>query len=211
MNRRDFSAGLAVLPLSACIAEADAQSGADPAEFYACEGCEGALEPDRASLGSSASLARPGEHGEQLLIRGAVRRADGRTPAPDVVIYGYHTNPAGRYADGSGVSEASRVHGRFRGWVRTGADGRYEFRTVRPGVYPDRRGPAHVHLTVVEPGRRPYWIDSIVFQGEFGVTPAYVSRQQRRGGGGVVRLGRTDGGLLLAERNIVLERHPASR
>lgn len=211
MNRRDFSAGLTVLPLSACIAQADAQSGADPAEFYACEGCEGATESDRATLGSRARLARPGEPGQPLLIRGIVRRTDGRTPASDVVVYAYHTNPAGLYADGSGVSDASRLHGRFRGWIRTGADGRYEFRTIKPGVYPDRRGPAHVHLTIVEPGRRPYWIDSVVFEGEFGVTPAYAARQQRRGGHGTVRLRPTDGGVLLAERNIVLERHPAPR
>lgn len=207
MNRRDVSLGLAAMPLLACTREAGAQSAAtDPALFYACDGCEGATEPDPAGLGWSTRLAPEGAPGEPLLLRGLVRGADGRTPAPGVVIYAYNTNPRGLYADGAG-SEAGRRHGRLRGWVRTGVDGRYAFHTTKPGVYPDQRGPAHIHLTVVEPGRRPYWIDSVIFDGEWGVTPAHVARQQRRGGSGVVRLQRTGQGLL-AERPIVLERHP---
>jgi protocatechuate 3,4-dioxygenase, beta subunit len=68
--------------------------------------------------------------------------------------------------------------------------------------------PAHVHLFVGEPGRRPYWIDDVVFAGEFGVTPAYRARAENRGGDGIVTLARQDG-VLLARRDILLEPHPA--
>lgn len=208
MNRRDFSAGLAALPLAACAPRADAQGARfDAGTLYGCEGCEGALERRAAGLPWRARIAPPSEPGQPMLIRGVVRQADGRTPAPGVVVYAYHTNTEGLYANGGGT-EAGRAHGRLRGWIRTDSEGRYAFETIKPGVYPDRRGPAHVHLTVVEPGRPPVWIDSIVFRGEFGVTPAWAARQERRGGDGIVALQRTGSGLL-ARRDIVLERHPA--
>jgi protocatechuate 3,4-dioxygenase beta subunit len=205
---------LAVL-LSACQAE-DAGRGPGAAQaaapsrpdLYACEGCEGALEREAGSLGWQARIAGPDEPGERLLVRGTVLRGDGVTPAPDVVVYAYHTNAAGLYAGGSPETEWSRRHGRLRGWVRTGADGRYEFTTVKPGRYPDRTDPAHLHLTVVEPGRRPYWIDDIVFAGEPGVDAAYRAERENRGGPGIVTLQRLDDGAWLAKRNIVLERHP---
>ncbi len=112
-------------------------------------------------------------------------------------------------SDSRGVpgSEASQRHGLLRGWVRTGADGRYSFDTVKPGPYPDRTVPAHVHPTVLEPGRRPYWIDDIVFEGEFGVTEQYRRASQNRGGNGIVRLTRRNG-VLVARRDIILEPHP---
>lgn len=134
-------------------------------------------------------------------------RTDGRTPASDVVIYAYQTNADGLYAGGSNASEWSRRHGRLRGWARTDAEGDYVFSTIKPGIYPDRSEPAHIHLIVQEPGRPPYWIDDVVFEGEFGVV-AHRANEERRGGGGVVRLGRDGDGHLLATRDIVLEAHP---
>ena len=208
MRRRDLSASLGGLLVAACAPRTvGAQSPSSVDEFYACEGCEGATEQPGA-LPAATRLARDDEPGEALLLRGIVYSPGGRRPAPGVVIYAYHTNLAGLYADGGSASEAARLHGRLRGWVRTGADGRYSFRTIKPGVYPDRRGPAHIHLTVVEPGRRPYWIDSVVFEGEFGVTPAYRASHAGRGGSGVVRLRPQADRVLLAERDIMLEVHP---
>ena len=91
--------------------------------------------------------------------------------------------------------------------MKTGADGRYAFDSIRPAPYPDDVLPAHVHLTIAEPGRRAYYIDDIVFDGEFGVTPAYRGAQEFRGGSGIVRLTRSND-LWLATRDIMLERHP---
>ncbi len=69
--------------------------------------------------------------------------------------------------------------------------------------------PAHVHLFVGEPGRRPYYVDDTVFDGEFGVEDAYRRRQELRGGSGIVRLTRAADGVLEAVRDIRLELHPA--
>ena len=143
-----------------------------------------------------------------MVIEGVVYQSDGRSPAANVVVYAYQTNSAGLYAGGSSETEASRRHGRLRAWVKTGPNGRYHFDTIKPAPYPDNSMPAHVHLMVREPARRPYWIDEIVFEGEFGVTDAYRKRQTGRGASGITRLSRNPQGVWVARRNIMLERHP---
>jgi protocatechuate 3,4-dioxygenase beta subunit len=178
------------------------------ADLYQCDGCEAVLERDPDSLGATATIAGAIEPGERMMVEGLVFQADGRTVAANVVVYAYHTNAAGLYAGGSPKTAASRRQGRLRGWVRTGADGRYRFNTIKPAPYPNNVMPAHVHLMVREPGRRPYWIDEIVFHGEFGVTDAYRRSQAGRGGSGIIRLTRSPQGVWIARRNIVLERHP---
>jgi protocatechuate 3,4-dioxygenase beta subunit len=177
------------------------------ADFYACEDCEGALERPAEALASHSRIARDDEPGERMRIEGVVYRTDGATPAENVVIYAYHTDSGGRYSRGTPQTQASRRHGLLRGWVRTGPDGRYSFDTIKPGPYPGQTMPAHVHLTVLEPGRRPYWIDDIVFEGELGVTDEYRRQRENRGGNGIVRLAR-ENGVLIARRDIILEPHP---
>jgi protocatechuate 3,4-dioxygenase beta subunit len=215
IGRRTLLAGSAALLLAAACRpgdEAEAQQkraaprGPRP-DLYACEGCEGALERPAAELRPHARVAPLGEPGERMRIEGTVFRTEGRTPAADVIVYAYHTDSGGLYSRGLPETEWSRRHGLLRGWVRTGADGTYSFDTVKPGPYPGETMPAHVHLTVVESGRRPYWIDDIVFAGEFGVTDAYRRERDNRGGDGIVALTRRDG-LLIARRDILLEPHP---
>jgi protocatechuate 3,4-dioxygenase beta subunit len=168
-----------------------------------CEGCEAAWEREPSTLGSNIVLAGEEEPGECLLLQGTVLKPDG-TPAPDVVVYIHQTNAAGRYANGSAESEWSRRHGRLRGWLRTGPDGRFEVKTVKPGQYPDRPSPAHIHLTVLEQGKDPYWIDDVVFEGEPGVDAKFRAEAENRGGPGIVRLQRAPSGGWLAKRDIIL-------
>jgi protocatechuate 3,4-dioxygenase beta subunit len=179
------------------------------ADLYNCEGCEAVGERPKTAGAATVQLAGVGEPGERMILTGQVLATDGETPAAGVVIYAHHTNNAGLYANGSNQTNWSRRHGRLRGWAVTGADGRYTFRTIKPAVYPDRSMPAHVHLFVGEPGRRPYYIDDVVFDGEFGVTAAYREACELRGGSGIIKLSRTSGGVLLAQRDIRLEPHPA--
>ena len=104
-------------------------------------------------------------------------------------------------------ADRTTILDRLRGWARTGADGTYAFSTIKPAPYPDRSMPAHIHLYVLEPGRRPYWIDDAVFAGEFRVDDAYRRRMENRGGSGIVELAR-ENGAWLAQRDINLEPHP---
>lgn len=210
MDRRSVLAALGLASLGAACGARTAGvplSGARP-DLYNCEGCEGAFERDAQTLDWQSTMAPAGEPGEPMRIEGRVTQADGQTPAEGVVVYAYQTNAEGLYANGSAETEWSLRHGRLRAWVKTDADGRYGFDTIKPAPYPNQNMPAHVHLTIAEPGRRAYYIDDIVFDGEFGVTPAYRRNQELRGGSGILTLQRTEEGLWLARRNIVLERHP---
>lgn len=207
-DRRTLIAASVALAAGAC----SAPSSAAPhvrRDLYQCEGCDGAFERNAATLPAFARISNDSEPGEAFDMTGVVYRADGATPAANVVIYAYHTNHAGLYANGTHETEWSLRHGRLRGWVKTDAQGRYGFRSIRPAPYPDRSLPAHVHLTVLEPGRRPYWIDDIVFDADPLVNAAYRAERENRGGNGIVRLARAGDGAWLARRDITLERHPA--
>lgn len=184
-----------------------AKAGSTRPDLYNCEGCDGVYEGSSANLPAKIGIA-PGEDGVPLIVTGQVLQADAVTPAPGVVLYVYQTNAAGLYANGSPETEWSRRHGRIRGWLKTDAKGRYTIRTIKPAPYPNERFPAHIHFTVLETGRPPYYIDDVVFDGEFGVTADYRARQELRGGSGIARLKRTADGALLAGRDIILERHP---
>jgi protocatechuate 3,4-dioxygenase, beta subunit len=219
--RRDFLSFGALLILSGCMASEDAATGADGAksqqskdprpDLYQCEGCEGAFEADATTLSWQAQMGPPDEPGEKMTIDGTVFANDGQTPAANVVIYAYQTNSVGLYANGSSETEASRRHGRIRGWAKTGADGRYRFMTIKPAPYPNDTLPAHVHFTIMEPGKPPYWIDDIVFEGEFGVTENYRRAMTNKGGNGIVPVKRESSDNWQVTRDIILERHPDRR
>lgn len=212
IDRRGTLIGLAVAGLAgaSCSRSASAAgAGQVRADLYACEGCEAVSEKNPVGVPWTTVLAGASEPGDRMRLSGQVFAADGVTPAPGVVIYAHHTNAEGLYANGSPETVWSRRHGRLRGWARTDMDGRYRFDTIKPAPYPDMTMPAHVHLFVGEPGRRPYYVDDAVFDGEFGVDEAYRRRQDLRGGSGIVRLTRGSDGVLEAVRDIRLEPHPA--
>lgn len=165
-----------------------------------CEGCELVFAGMPAEIGPTARIAPEGEPGEAMRIEGVVRTPDGR-PAAGVVVYAYHTDAGGVYP------RAATRHGRLRGWSRTGADGRYLFTTIRPGPYPGRSTPEHVHMHVVEPGRATYWIDDIVFTDDALLTPERRREMSRgRGGPGVATPRREPDGAWVVRRDIVLGR-----
>jgi protocatechuate 3,4-dioxygenase, beta subunit len=146
---------------------------------------------------------------QKLLITGVVYQPDARTPAPGVVLYYYHTNPEGRYVHtpveprSMAPNSLGQTHGSIRGWVKTGADGRYEIRTTRPGVYPTRDEPAHVHVTIKEPGIDAYYIDDLVFDDDPLLTSAKRVSSEKRCGSGVLRLVK-HGDLFVGERDVYL-------
>ena len=102
----------------------------------------------------------------------------------------------------------ARRHGYLRGWLRTDSAGRYRIETIRPGTYPSRDEPAHIHMTVTPPGGDEAWIDSILFEDDPLVTPAHRARLENRGGPGIVRVARDASGVLSATRDITLEVKP---
>jgi protocatechuate 3,4-dioxygenase, beta subunit len=107
------------------------------------------------------TIAPPSEAGDRLVISGTVYEPDGVTPAPATTIFVYHTDASGHYN-----SPDDALNPRLYGWVRTGTDGRYEFRTIRPGPYPQVTTPAHIHVHVFGPGRPEWFIPEYWFEGD---------------------------------------------
>jgi protocatechuate 3,4-dioxygenase, beta subunit len=100
-----------------------------------------------ASLSWKTVIPPENEPGEPLVISGKVFQPDGKTPAQGMVLWVYHTDRTGYYNEKDDAS-----HPRLKGWMKIGADGKYEFRTIRPGAYPHRTTPAHIHAHVYGPG-----------------------------------------------------------
>ncbi|HEY5610919.1 MAG TPA: intradiol ring-cleavage dioxygenase [Thermoanaerobaculia bacterium] len=165
-----------------------------------CPECGASEAP--AKLDWRMTIAGSGEPGERLELEGIVYRSDGKTPAANVVVFAYHTNAAGVYP---GRTERSR-HGALRGWLRTGDRGRYAISTIRPGTYPTRSDPAHIHVTVAPPGVAEYWIDEIIFDDDPLVTKAYRARLRNIGGSGIVHVTRDKDGVWRGRRKIMLAR-----
>ncbi|GAB5524267.1 MAG: hypothetical protein Roseis2KO_21390 [Roseivirga sp.] len=148
--------------------------------------------------------------GQKTMLTGRVYRHDGKTPAANVLMYYYQTDLSGRYRH---LPEEERTmppnplgqtHGYIRGWVKTDALGRYEIRTVRPGTYPSRGEPAHVHISIKEPEMDDhYYIDDFVFDDDPLLTTKRRVAMENRGGSGVLRLVQ-DGDLQIGERDIIL-------
>ena len=162
-----------------------------------CEWCGAAEAPD--PLDATLTIAADDEPGERMILSGTVYQADGATPAPDVLLYFYHTNARGIYPRRGDETGNGRRHGYLRGWLRTGDDGTYEVRSIRPAQYPSRREAAHVHVTVTPPGREEDWIDSFMFTDD----PVLTERQLS--GEGIIELTRNEDGTWIGHRDIVLK------
>jgi len=149
-------------------------------------------------------------NGHKILLTGIVYQIDGKTPAPDVLLYYYQTNTEGRYLHKAEENrsmppnELGQTHGYIRGWVKTDKEGKYYIYTVRPGTYPTNNEPAHVHITVKEPNNiREYYIDDFVFDDDKILNSDRRKKMENRSGSGVLRLVKK-GELLIGERNIIL-------
>jgi protocatechuate 3,4-dioxygenase beta subunit len=103
---------------------------------------ERAQQQRPAALSSTARIAPTAEPGAPLRVRGQLHGVNG-TPAANATVFAYQTDRGGLYD----VRENGPHSWRLRGWVKTDADGRFTFETIRPGSYPGTNNPPHVHFT----------------------------------------------------------------
>jgi protocatechuate 3,4-dioxygenase beta subunit len=144
---------------------------------------------------SSADVAPPAEPGERLEVSGVVYAADGRTPIGSASVYVYQTDARGYYRPDDAMGNRDP---RLMALLRTDAQGRYSYRTIRPGSYPGTRVPKHIHYEVTADGHGTR-IFEIVFEDDPFVTgriredaaqpgSIYALRRVEPGAGGVGRL-----------------------
>ena len=155
-----------------------------------CGGCVGPYEDMPATITSHERIAPVSEPGEPLTVTGRVSGPDGK-PRSGVIVYAYHTDHTGIYPPPARRrSDASNFHGRLRGWVRSDAQGRFTFDTIRPANYPNSTMPQHIHMHVIEPGCGTYIIDEMWFTDDVmfqRLSPEEREREARgAGGSGIV-------------------------
>lgn len=167
-----------------------------------CEGCEAIYEYGDRILSSTDTLPEYQETEPKIHLSGTVFQNDGISPAANVIVYIYHTNREGIYPAREGDTGWGRRHGYFRGWAQTDADGRYEFFTFRPGAYPQRSTPEHIHITIKDPDHNEYYIDSVQFDDDPLLTDDERAQCKNRGGSGIVEIHAGE-----ARRDIVLGRN----
>ncbi len=138
-----------------------------------------------------------------MVVAGTIYKVDGKTPAPGVVLYVYHTDQQGNYSKKGNETGWGKRHGYIRGWVKTNDKGQYKFYTLKPAAYPGRNIPAHIHPVIKEPGMNDYYIDEFLFDDDPFLTKEERKKQEGRGGNGILVLQKKDG-MLYAQRDIIL-------
>ncbi|MBK8505736.1 MAG: intradiol ring-cleavage dioxygenase [Saprospiraceae bacterium] len=141
--------------------------------------------------------------GQKLLLTGTAYQIDGKTPAPNVIIYYEH---AGKTTNKNDLSSHNnrQIHGSVRGWVQTANDGKFFIYTTRPEHGPTPGDPAEINITVKEPDiENAYDLDDFVFDDDKLLTGIIRKHRDNRGGSGVLRLVEQNG-LYVGERNIIL-------
>jgi protocatechuate 3,4-dioxygenase, beta subunit len=193
-----FAVALPVLPLGLAVLK-----GSDTTTRASAQDWAGAADaPSNPSW--NTKITAGAEPGEPLLISGTIFQPDGVTPAKGILLYVYHTDARGYYSNE--VSKGTPPKPRLRGWMRTGSDGRYEFRTIKPGSYPGTTAPAHIHITLSGSGYPEYWIDSYLFEGDPYISAEHRSKLSGRGGfQSIITLKRDEQGVLRGVRDIRLE------
>ncbi|NKM20548.1 protocatechuate 3,4-dioxygenase subunit beta [Rhizobium laguerreae] len=119
------------------------------------------------------NYAQPGESaiGERIIVHGRVLDERAR-PVAGALVEFWQANAGGRYRHKKETYLAA-IDPNFGGCGRaiTDEDGRYHFRTVRPGAYPWPNGindwrPAHIHFSIFGHGFAQRLITQMYFEGD---------------------------------------------
>ncbi len=118
------------------------------------------------------NYAQDGEPiGERMILHGQVLDQDAR-PVAGTLVEIWQANAGGRYRHRNDTYLAP-IDPNFGGCGRalTDAQGRYRFRTIRPGAYPWRNGindwrPAHIHVSVFGHAFCQRLVTQLYFEGD---------------------------------------------
>ena len=122
-------------------------------------------------------LIPEGAVGDKITAKGVVYHPDGTTPLSNTLIEAWQCQQDQSYDNTSDDYL-------FRGAVKTGSDGKYEFQTLMPPPYPadDFWRPAHIHFRISHPEYQDL-ITQIYFEGgdyleedHFSSAPSSASR-----------------------------------
>ncbi len=150
-------------------------------------------------------LTPPGEPGEPMIVSGTVHDSEGK-PVAGALIYVFQADAKGYYAPARAMDEPNA---RLFGYMKTGADGRYEFRTIRPGGYPKQPIPQHIHMLVTATGYRDHRCRStcqLVFEDDPRMTAEW-HKWAKKDGNPILSVTRGQDGIQRCVYDIVLHRN----
>lgn len=106
--------------------------------------------------------------GPHIIIKGQITDVTGN-PVENAVIDLWQANAKGRYRHPRDPNPQP-LDPNFQGWaiINSGKDGRYRFKTVKPGAYPASETwirPPHIHFKISKDGYNPL-ITQMYFPGE---------------------------------------------
>jgi protocatechuate 3,4-dioxygenase beta subunit len=109
--------------------------------------------------------------GERIVVGGRVLDENAR-PMPNVLLEIWQANAAGRYTH-PGDQHDAPLDPNFTGvgQVLTDVEGRYRFKTIKPGAYPWRNHynawrPAHIHVSLLGPSVGTRLVTQMYFPGD---------------------------------------------
>jgi protocatechuate 3,4-dioxygenase beta subunit len=120
--------------------------------------------------------------GERIIVTGRVLDEDGR-PVPNTLIEVWQANAAGRYIHKVDQHDAP-LDPNFLGAGRcvTDGEGRYRFKTIKPGAYPwgnhvNAWRPNHIHFSLFGPSFLTRLVTQMYFPGDplLALDPIYNS------------------------------------
>ncbi len=169
-----------------------------------CEGCELMYVGMPENILSEHTSIGWTEGKQKLILTGKVYQLDGKTPAPNVIVYYWHTDDKGLYSSNSETPKEAKEHGKLRGWVKSDENGNYKIKTSRPAAYPNQDIPQHIHLSIKEPDINNEYFADLYFDDD----PLYLKHKKKygkidRAGTELLRVV-LDNDIQIAEHNIVL-------
>jgi protocatechuate 3,4-dioxygenase beta subunit len=113
----------------------------------------------------------PRAEGQPIVVSGRVTDDTGK-PVRKALIEVWQANRSGKYEHPDDRTDAP-LDPNFKGWGRmlTDDDGRYRFRSIKPGAYPnpgydDWYRPPHIHFSIFAAGLMQRLITQLYFPGE---------------------------------------------
>ena len=144
-------------------------------------------------------LVQPGTKGDILHFSGTVLGKDGKTPMKDALVEIWHCNEDGVYDNTSDDYI-------YRASLKTGADGKYNFRTILPVPYKAGETlirPAHIHMRISGTQLQDL-VTQVYFKGDKNI-PGDMSSSDPRSLNRILDIGKNDHNEKVVKFDIVLK------